>query len=66
MGGANPTNFILSNGCPIGGAGLAAGNSCVINVSFRPNRRAARSATVTVRDNAAGSPQRVNLTGTGV
>ena len=66
MGGPNPGSFVLSNGCPIGGAGLAAGGSCTINVSFRPNRRAARSASVVIRDNAAGSPQRVTLTGTGI
>jgi hypothetical protein len=66
MGGPNPGSFVLSNACPIGGTGLAAGGSCTINVSFRPNRRAARSASVVIRDNAAGSPQRVTLTGTGI
>jgi hypothetical protein len=66
LGGANPVNFVLSNGCPIGGAGLAAGASCTINVSFLPTRRLARSATLVVRDNATGSPQRVALTGTGI
>jgi FtsP/CotA-like multicopper oxidase with cupredoxin domain len=66
LGGANPGSFVLGNGCPIGGAGLAVGNSCTINVSFRPNRRTARSASVAVRDNAVGSPQTVALTGTGI
>jgi hypothetical protein len=65
LGGNNTTSFVLSNGCPIGGAGLVAGGNCTINVSFRPNRRAARSASVMVRDNATGSPKRVTLTGTG-
>jgi hypothetical protein len=63
LGGNNPGSFVLSNSC---GAGLTPGNSCTINVSFRPTRRVARSATVVIRDNAAGSPQRVTLTGTGI
>lgn len=65
MGGANPTRFAQTNTCPIGGAGLAGGASCTINVTFQPNRRVARSATLNIRDNAAGSPQTVALTGTG-
>jgi hypothetical protein len=63
LGGNNPGSFVLSNSC---GTGLTPGNSCTINVSFRPTRRVARSATVVIRDNAAGSPQRVTLTGTGI
>jgi hypothetical protein len=66
LGGTNPGSFVLSNSCPIGGAGLAVGGSCTINVSFRPNRRAARSASVTIRDNATGGTQTVALTGTGI
>ena len=66
MGGANPNRFGQTNNCPMGGAGLAAGASCTISVTFTPNRRVARSATLTVRDNAANSPQAVTLTGTGL
>ncbi len=66
MGGANPTRFAQTNNCPIGGAGLAAGSSCTITVRFNPTRRVARSATLTIRDNAANSPQTVGLTGTGI
>jgi FtsP/CotA-like multicopper oxidase with cupredoxin domain len=66
MGGANPARFGQSNTCPIGGGGLQAGASCTIGVTFTPNRRVARSATLTIRDNAANSPQTVTLTGTGI
>jgi hypothetical protein len=34
-------------------------------VTFSPTRTGARSATLTIRDNAANSPQTVGLTGTG-
>ena len=66
LGGNNPARFGQTNNCPIGGTGLAAGGSCTITVTFIPNRRAARSATVVIRDNAANSPQSVALSGTGI
>jgi hypothetical protein len=67
MGGANPNRFgQATNSCPIGGGGLQAGASCTIGVTFTPNRRVARSATLTIRDNAANSPQTVTLTETGI
>jgi hypothetical protein len=66
LGGANPNRFGQTNNCPIGGTGLQAGASCTINLTFTPNRRVARSATLTIRDNAANSPQNVSLTGTGI
>jgi FtsP/CotA-like multicopper oxidase with cupredoxin domain len=65
MGGPNPGRFAQTSNCPIGATGLAANTSCTINVTFTPNRRVARAATLAVRDNAAGSPQTVALTGTG-
>jgi FtsP/CotA-like multicopper oxidase with cupredoxin domain len=65
MGGANPTRFAQTSNCPIGGTGVPVGGSCSISVTFHPTRRAARSATLTIRDNAANSPQTVSLTGTG-
>ncbi len=65
MGGPNPLRFGQTNNCPIGGTGLAAGASCTINVTFTPNRAVARTATLTIRDNAGTGTQRVTLTGTG-
>jgi len=63
LGGANPQRFGQSSNCPIGGAGLAPGGTCTINVTFSPLRTVARSATLMIRDNATGSPQTVALTG---
>ena len=51
--------------CPIGPATLPAGGNCTINVTFAPTVVGARAGTLTVTDNANGSPQTVPLTGTG-
>jgi hypothetical protein len=51
--------------CPIGPATLPAGGNCTINVTFAPTVVGARTGTLTVTDNANGSPQTVPLTGTG-
>jgi hypothetical protein len=48
------------------GASLAAGSACMVQVVFAPNAAAARTGTFTVSDNAASSPQSLQLTGTGV
>jgi FtsP/CotA-like multicopper oxidase with cupredoxin domain len=65
IGGTNAARFAQTNDCLIGGAGLAPNAFCTITVTFRPNRVGARSATLTIRDNALNSPQTVALTGTG-
>jgi len=64
--GANPGRFAQTTTCPIGGAGLPADSSCTITVTFHPNRRVARSATLSIRNNSATSPVTVALTGTGI
>lgn len=55
--------FLQSNNC---GASLAPGASCTINVQFRPLALGTRNGTLSVTDNAPGSPQSVSLTGTGI
>jgi parallel beta-helix repeat protein len=55
-------NFAETNNC---GTTLAPGASCTINVTFTPAAIGTRSGSVTVTDNASGSPQTVSLTGTG-
>jgi len=60
--GADPTDFSETNTC---GSGLAAGASCTINVTFKPTVKGTRTASVSVADNAPGTPQTVSLTGTG-
>src|SRR3989442_4631353 len=67
LGGANAGDFALASGTTcINGATLAAGANCVLNLTFTPTAASARTATVTITDDAAGSPQSVPLTGTGV
>jgi hypothetical protein len=48
------------------GASLAAGSACMVQIVFAPNAAATRTGTFTVTDNAASSPQSLQLTGTGV
>jgi hypothetical protein len=61
--GTNPADFSQTNNC---GTSLANGSTCTINVTFKPTAAGSRAATLQVADNAAGSPQLVSLTGTGV
>jgi hypothetical protein len=63
ISGANATSFAQTNTC---GAGLAVGASCTINVTFTPTANGALLATVSIGDNAVGSPQTVALSGTGL
>src|SRR5207245_842106 len=63
------TNFVDANHLTAvipDGATLAAGANCVLNLTFTPTAASARTATLTITDDAAGSPQSVSLTGTGV
>ncbi|HEV2491065.1 MAG TPA: choice-of-anchor D domain-containing protein [Candidatus Acidoferrales bacterium] len=66
--GTNPGDFqIVASGtpCPIGAPGLAPSASCVIAVDFAPTASGSRFASVSIADNAGGSPQSITLTGTG-
>jgi len=63
VGGTNPGDFAQTNTC---GGSVAAGASCSISVTFAPTAAGARSASVTISDNAPGSPQTLSLSGTGV
>jgi probable HAF family extracellular repeat protein len=60
--GINPGDFAQTNTC---GNSLSAGASCSISVSFKPTASGARTAALSVSDNAAGSPQKVTLGGVG-
>jgi hypothetical protein len=48
------------------GSNLASAASCTISVTFAPSASGSLNGTVSVTDNAPGSPQTVALTGTGV
>ena len=45
---------------------LAPAASCTINVTFTPTSTGTRTGSVSINDNAAGSPQSIALTGNGV
>ncbi len=64
--GANAGDFAQSLACPVSPDTLAVGASCTIYVSFTPHDAGPRSATLSIGDNAASSPQTVPLSGTGV
>ena len=61
--GANSGDFSQTNAC---GASVAAGSNCSIMVTFTPTGTGNRTASVSITDNAVGSPQTVALSGTGV
>ncbi|HEV2494752.1 MAG TPA: choice-of-anchor D domain-containing protein [Terriglobia bacterium] len=60
--GTNAGDFAQTNNC---GITVNAGGSCTINATFTPTATGTRSGSVTITDNASGSPQNVALTGTG-
>ncbi|HUI41778.1 MAG TPA: choice-of-anchor D domain-containing protein, partial [Terriglobia bacterium] len=63
---AATSGYLVDNQC---GGTLAAGSSCMINVSFSPTLSGADNGTLTVTDNSngvTGSTQTSALTGTGV
>ncbi|HLW99291.1 MAG TPA: choice-of-anchor D domain-containing protein [Candidatus Acidoferrales bacterium] len=67
--GANAGDFAIVGGtttCTAGFVLVANTGSCVINVTFTPTATGARTATINVADNAAGSPQSDTLNGTGI
>jgi hypothetical protein len=57
------TQFGSTNGCT---STLAAGVSCTISVFFDPTSAGAQTGTLTLTDNAAGSPQTIPLSGAGM
>jgi hypothetical protein len=59
---AASTGFAETNTCGT----VAAAGTCVITVTFSPTSFTAQTGTLTITDNAPGSPQTVALTGTGV
>jgi hypothetical protein len=62
IAGTNPKSFLETTTC---GSSLAASASCTISVKFNPQKVGALTATLSVADNATGSPQTITLNGTG-
>jgi hypothetical protein len=63
-GGTNVLDFLDLNSQCVGSA-IAPGASCALTISFRPTATGTRTADIQLVDNAANSPQTINLTGTG-
>jgi hypothetical protein len=63
--GANPADFTLGP-VPFGSRRLAPGACCAVPVRFSPKAAGRRSAALTLRHNAHGSPHMVGLSGTGI
>jgi hypothetical protein len=63
IAGANSSDFGQTNTCK---GSVAVGAKCTVSVTFTPPTIGSRSATLSITDNAAGSPQVVRLAGTGV
>jgi hypothetical protein len=64
IGGTNPGDFAKSaDACT--GATVTPTNTCTVSVTFTPTATGSRSGTLTLADNASGSPQTVGLSGTG-
>ena len=57
-----PAPFGQTNNCP---SSLPVGQSCKIQVTFRPTKNGQASGTLSVYDDAPNSPQTVALSGTG-
>jgi hypothetical protein len=63
LGGVNATDFsITANSC---GSTLATGSNCGVSLVFTPSGVGSRAASLTIADNASGSPQSVTLSGSG-
>ncbi|HMD31813.1 MAG TPA: choice-of-anchor D domain-containing protein, partial [Candidatus Acidoferrales bacterium] len=63
LAGTNPGDFSIVNTCP---SPLARGSSCSILVLFTPTTTGARSAMLTVTDDAVGGTQSITIMGNGV
>jgi hypothetical protein len=58
--GTNAGAFAQTHSC---GSSLGPGATCSISITFKPTASGTRTATLSVSDNAAGSPQTVTLNG---
>jgi hypothetical protein len=65
MSGANAADFAQLNNCPLSPATLAVNATCTISVTFTPGASGSRSASVSIADDATGSPHSLGLSGTG-
>ncbi|MGD0443751.1 MAG: choice-of-anchor D domain-containing protein [Edaphobacter sp.] len=62
IAGTNPNSFSETDNCDVS---LLPNASCAVQVTFSPAASGSLTATLSVADDAAGSPQTASLTGTG-
>jgi Abnormal spindle-like microcephaly-assoc'd, ASPM-SPD-2-Hydin len=62
INGTDAGDFAETNTC---GKSVASGASCFIKVTFKPLTKGKRTANVSITDDGGGSPQKVELSGTG-
>ncbi|MGA2887791.1 MAG: Ig-like domain-containing protein [Terracidiphilus sp.] len=65
ISGANSGDFAVTTSCPTAPSALPAGASCTLMLTFAPSGSGSRVATLSITDDAAGSPQTISLIGTG-
>ena len=65
IAGADPNDFSQTSNCSLQ-SGLQLNQQCTVDVVFEPTAGGTRSATLTIADTAAGSPQTVPLSGNGL
>ena len=64
LGGTAPSDFAeVADTC---GSSVAGGAKCTIEATFTPAAASSYTATLSIKDNATGSPQTISLSGTGV
>ncbi len=59
-------DFGIQNSCPVTPNTLSPNQSCTVSVTFTPSAAGNRSGTVTITDNAPGSPRTITLSGVGL
>ncbi len=59
-------DYLETDNCPVSPSTLAANTACKISVTFAPSVPGAIPGEITISDNAANSPQMINLSGTGL
>lgn len=64
--GSNASDFSESSTCPIAPDTVAPGGQCVFTVGFAPTQSGVLSASISITDNASGSPHSISLSGTAV
>jgi hypothetical protein len=64
--GADSSDFAVTSQCPIAPSTLGATKSCTLSVTFAPTATGTRTATMSLADDATGSPQTIALSGSGI